>query len=56
MLMVVTDVPKFGIGIVCISVLFWVVFDHLIITFAPKSETNDTPLANCLEGSKVKVE
>ena len=43
-------------GIVYISVLFWIVFDHFIIIFAPNSVIMTLLLASCLEGSKVKVE
>ena len=45
-----------NIGIVCISVLFCIVLDHLTSTFAPWSVSIISPWANCLEGSKAAIE
>ena len=40
---------------VCMSVLFWIVFDHFMIRWARNSEKVISALANCLEGSKEEV-
>ena len=48
--------PNIGMGIVCVSVLFSIVFDHLTSTFAPWSVSTISPRARCLEGSKAAME
>ena len=48
--------PNIGRGIVCVSVLFCIVFDHFTSTFAPWSVSIISPRANCLEGSQAAME
>ena len=48
--------PSTGMEIVCVSVLFCIVLDHLTSTFAPWSVSIISPRASCLEGSKAAME
>ena len=42
------DLPNAGMAIVSISVLFWMVLDHLMITVAPYCEEIILPQEICL--------
>ena len=43
-----SECPRYGMLMVRVCFLSWIVFDHLMITVAPECEKMTSPLAMCL--------
>ena len=51
----ISECPRLGIAIVHVSLLFCIVFDHLIITIAPNNVKMISPEAKCQVMSNLVV-